>query len=174
VISITKCATANADNQQMNPDWIAGNGHSPEKAELPELEALGVPFLSSPYPMWVYDLQTLAFLEVNDAALRAYGYSRHQFLTMTLLDIRPPEDVERFLHNWRHPHQSTGERWRHVGRDGKVVPVSITTWLLTFRGRKAELVLARRDLPASTPASGDDQPADLLNQKANRAALTRK
>ena len=51
-------------------------------------------FESNPQPMWVYDLATLRFLAVNDAAVRHYGYSRAEFLDMTIKDIRPPEDVQ--------------------------------------------------------------------------------
>jgi PAS domain-containing protein len=50
-------------------------------------------FEASPRPMWVYDAETLAFLAVNEAAERQYGYARAEFLAMTLRDIRPPEDV---------------------------------------------------------------------------------
>lgn len=52
-------------------------------------------FENNPNPMWVYDLETLAFLLVNDAAVEKYGYSRAEFLTKTLFDIRPLEDAER-------------------------------------------------------------------------------
>ena len=54
-------------------------------------------FEASPTPMWVYDAETLAFLAVNDAAVRHYGYSREEFLAMTIKDIRPPEDIPRML-----------------------------------------------------------------------------
>ena len=54
-------------------------------------------FEASPTPMWVYDAESLAFLAVNDAAIRHYGYSREEFLAMTIKDIRPPEDVPRLL-----------------------------------------------------------------------------
>jgi len=108
-----------------------------------ESEVLGIPFANSPYPMWVFDRETLAFLEVNDAAVRAYGFSRSEFLSMTLLDIRPSEDKPEFLRQTAEPRQSTAENWRHKSKDGKVFPVTITSWELTFRGHQAELVLAR-------------------------------
>jgi PAS domain S-box-containing protein len=97
--------------------------------------------------MWVFDRESLAFIEVNDAAVRVYGFSRQEFLTMRLCDIRPAEDLPEFLRQTPHPRplgQSTAERWRHKARDGTVFPVIITSWQLTFRGQKAELVLARR------------------------------
>src|SRR4029077_12288347 len=54
-------------------------------------------FESNPNPMWVYDLETLSFLAVNAAAVRHYGYSQGEFLTMTLKDIRPSEEVPRLM-----------------------------------------------------------------------------
>src|SRR5215470_15126556 len=54
-------------------------------------------FANNPHPMWVYDVATLAFLEVNATAMARYGYSRDEFLGMRITDIRPPEDVPRFL-----------------------------------------------------------------------------
>ncbi|HEX9654300.1 MAG TPA: PAS domain-containing protein, partial [bacterium] len=50
-------------------------------------------FEKNPHPMWVYDPKTLAFLVVNDSAVRHYGYSHDEFLTMSIKDIRPAEDV---------------------------------------------------------------------------------
>jgi PAS domain-containing protein len=58
-------------------------------------------FDSNPHPMWVYDQETFAFLAVNDAALRHYGYSRDEWLAMTALDIRPPEEVSAFKEEYR-------------------------------------------------------------------------
>ena len=64
------------------------------EAELRESEKqYRLIFDGNPTPMWVFDHETLAFLEVNDAAVQHYGYSREEFLGMKLSDIRPPEDV---------------------------------------------------------------------------------
>src|SRR5437870_2089863 len=52
-------------------------------------------FQANPQPMWVYDVETLAFLAANDAACKKYGYTRDEFLRMTIKDIRPPEDLSR-------------------------------------------------------------------------------
>ena len=115
---------------------------------MPEPEILGIPFAKSSHPMWIFDRETLAFLDVNDAAVRVYGFSREEFLTMTLRDIRPPEDVPELLRQTPHPRplgQSTAEKWRHQTKYGIVFPVIITSWELTFRDRPAELVLARRE-----------------------------
>jgi len=106
---------------------------------------------NSPDPMWIYDVNTLAFLKVNECAIRAYGFSEKEFLEMTVLDIRPSKDVERFLHSWKHLHESTGEKWWHTAKDGRAFPVSITSWKVDYEGHEAEVVLARRAADASLP-----------------------
>jgi two-component system, cell cycle sensor histidine kinase and response regulator CckA len=114
----------------------------------PEREVLGIPFAKNSHPMWIFDRETLHFLAVNDAAVRRYGFSREEFLTMTLRDIRPTEDVPKLLRQTQDPRlrgQSTGEKWRHLSKRGAVLPVTITSWEMTFRGHPAELVLARED-----------------------------
>jgi PAS domain S-box-containing protein len=60
-------------------------------------------FDSNPHPVWVYDLKTLAILDVNRAAARSYGYSRREFLSMTIKDIRPPEDISSLLESAANP-----------------------------------------------------------------------
>ena len=107
--------------------------------------------------MWVYHRETLAFLEVNQAAVVAYGFSREEFLHMTLVDIRPAEDLPEFLRQTDNPRpmgQSTAERWRHKTKDGTVIGVIITSWELTYKGRPAELVLARRETSEKACAAG--------------------
>ncbi len=101
-------------------------------------------FESNPRPMWVYDLETLAFLDVNDAAIRHYGYSRDEFLTMTIADIRPAEELPMLLENVGAVTEGLDEAglWRHVTKDGRTILVEITSHVLEFEGRKAELVLA--------------------------------
>jgi PAS domain S-box-containing protein len=116
----------------------------------PEHTVLGLPFAASPHPMWIFDRATHDFLGVNDAAVRAYGCTWREFLTMTILDIRPAADIPELLRQTLDPRMrgsSTGEKWRHQAKDGTVFPVAITSWELTFRGRHAELVLARREEP---------------------------
>ena len=102
-------------------------------------------FNANPHPMWVFDRETLSFLMVNDAALRHYGYSLKEFLSMTVRDIRPEEDQERFLaavKNPRHNGPSDRELWRHRKKDGTVIDVEISSQPITFRAVNAELVLA--------------------------------
>ncbi|MBK9363747.1 MAG: PAS domain S-box protein [Rubrivivax sp.] len=101
-------------------------------------------FEANPHPMWVYDRATLAFLAVNDAAVRRYGFTREEFLRLSIADIRPPEDVPRLLDNVaavRNGIDLAGS-WRHCTKDGRLIEVEITSHALRFAGRDAELVLA--------------------------------
>ncbi|MBI4674174.1 MAG: PAS domain S-box protein [Chloroflexi bacterium] len=102
-------------------------------------------FQNHPTPMWIYDLDSLAFLQVNDAAVEKYGYTRDEFLRMTLDEIRPPEDVPRLLADVkqkRPPLQHSGQ-WRHRLKDGRIIDVEITSYTLEFEGRQAALVMAQ-------------------------------
>ena len=119
-----------------------------ETETAPEPQIAGIPFARNMYPMWVFDRETLAFLDVNEAAIQQYGYSRREFLHMTIVEIRPPEDVPDLLRQTqvsRPKGPSTGANWRHRARNGTVFAVAITSWEISFRGRHAELVLARRE-----------------------------
>ena len=102
-------------------------------------------FESNPQAMWVYDLATLRFLAVNDAAVRHYGYTRSEFLDMTIKDIRPEEDVkllEDYMGSAHRELDHAGE-WRHRKKDGTVINVEVTANRLNFGGRAAEFVLAQ-------------------------------
>ncbi|HEX5782600.1 MAG TPA: PAS domain S-box protein, partial [Solirubrobacteraceae bacterium] len=102
-------------------------------------------FEVNPLPMWVYDAETLRFLAVNEAAVRHYGYARHEFLAMTITDIRPREDVEKLLADLQSrggPGSPVPGTWRHRKKDGTVIDVEITAGKVTYEGRAAALVLS--------------------------------
>ena len=104
-------------------------------------------FQASPHPMWVFDNNTLRFLAVNNAAVRHYGYSLRDFFSMSVAEIRPPEDVERFLQSVerqrdKHSLEAYGELWKHKKKDGTVIDVEISSQPIKFRGIDAQLVLA--------------------------------
>ncbi|MCC6728605.1 MAG: PAS domain S-box protein [Chthonomonadales bacterium] len=101
-------------------------------------------FESNPIPMWVYDRETLAFRVVNDSAVRAYGYSREEFLGMTMAAIHPPDAVPAMVASVR---DVLGELrrvgvWRHRRKDGTTLDAEITTHDLLWAGRPSRLVLA--------------------------------
>jgi PAS domain S-box-containing protein len=101
-------------------------------------------FQVNPNPMWIYDLETLAFLDVNETAVARYGYSRQEFLSMTLKDIRPAEDIPRMLEDVASTENELNEAglWRHVKKDGQVIFVEIRSHTIDFDGRPARLVLS--------------------------------
>jgi PAS domain S-box-containing protein len=115
-------------------------------AAVAEREVLGMTFATNEHPMWILNRGTHDFLDVNDAALRMYGYSRQEFLTMSIFDTRS-ENQPRFRKKLDQRLQAppTAERHIHQAKTGNVFPVWIRSWQLTFRGCEAELVLARRE-----------------------------
>lgn len=106
-------------------------------------------FEHNPNPMWFYDLETLAFLRVNDAAIAKYGYSAEEFAEMTIADIRPSEDLDRLHANVEAVRSgaaadvSEAGAWRHVTKDGRLLWVDITSHVVEFEGRPAEAVVVR-------------------------------
>jgi two-component system, cell cycle sensor histidine kinase and response regulator CckA len=102
-------------------------------------------FDANPQPLWVYDFETLKFLNVNDAAVAHYGYSREEFLAMTIADIRPEEDVPEFLQHLRcelPDGLKSGGISRHRKKDGSLIDVEIASHTFNMDGRRARLVLA--------------------------------
>jgi PAS domain S-box-containing protein len=101
-------------------------------------------FKNNPHPMWVYDLETLEFIAVNQAAVQHYGYTRDEFLNMTIADIRPPQDLPKLLENVSQV--AVGSEfagvWQHLKKDGTIIDVEITSYALIFDSRNAKLVLA--------------------------------
>ena len=103
-------------------------------------------FADNPQPMWAYDLETLDFLDVNEAAIQKYGYSREEFLGMRITDIRPAEDHAKLMASLSargtRPVDSSGP-WRHRLRDGRCIDVAVTSHVQDFGGRAAVLVGVR-------------------------------
>lgn len=126
-------------------------------------------FENNPQPMWIYDLETLAFLEVNDYAVHHYGYSKKEFLNMTLMDIRPVEDIKAFLEKSK----STDEiyrvgDWRHKKKNGEIIFVEINSHLIEYENRPARLALAtditKRKLMEKTLKESEAQFKELFDE----------
>jgi len=86
-------------------------------------------FDNNPQPMYIHDIDTLAFLEVNKAAIEHYGYSKDEFMRMNLKDIRPTEDIPSLLidvKDSRNTFKPSGV-WRHKKKNGEIIFVDITT-----------------------------------------------
>jgi PAS domain S-box-containing protein len=100
-------------------------------------------FAANPLPMWLYDAESLQFLEVNDAAVSHYGYTREEFLQKRITDLRSPEEAERLVRDLRQAAPGL-RRWadmRHRTRQGRILDVEIAAHTLEFRGRAAVLVV---------------------------------
>jgi PAS domain S-box-containing protein len=103
-------------------------------------------FDRNPHPMWVYDIDSMRFLAVSETALRLYGYSREEFSSMTILDIRLPEEKESTLRALEEARKGEAPRisgmFRHRTKEGKVIDVEIRSSGIPFAGHRARLVLA--------------------------------
>ncbi len=126
-------------------------------------------FESNPHAMWVYDLETLRFLAVNDAAVHHYGYSRPEFLAMTIQEVHPAEDVQarnKYL-AFADPDLDQKGEARHQKKDGTIINVEITSHQLDFEGRLAALVLANditnRKVAEQALRDSEDRYRDLVD-----------
>ena len=100
-------------------------------------------FERHPLPMWIYEPSSLAIIEVNLAAISKYGYSREEFRSMTIGELRPSEDVPGMLASVAaSPDQDRSGPWRHVTRDGDTVEVEIISHAIEYQGRGCRLVTA--------------------------------
>ena len=103
-------------------------------------------FAGNPHPMMIFDLATLRFLEVNAMAVELYGYSRDEFLALTIREIRPPEDLPRFGAileglNVNSPGGRVPGVWRHRLKSGRTIDVEIVAHRIEWAGRPAHVVL---------------------------------
>jgi PAS domain S-box-containing protein len=103
-------------------------------------------FEHNPLPMWVVDVEGLNFIAVNEAAVAHYGYSREEFLRLTIQDIQPAEDVGEVGQNSsvrKGDGIREGGTWSHRQKGGTMILVEVVTSRITFRNRPARLVLAK-------------------------------
>lgn len=103
-------------------------------------------FNLSPLPMWIYSMGTLRILEVNDAAVKHYGYSREEFLSMTIMDIRPSEDAGALmdlLNSIQENRKKPTNYWRHIKKNGEIIIVDISGHPIDFYGPNARIIICR-------------------------------
>ena len=102
-------------------------------------------FAHNPLPMWVFEKETLQFLQVNDAALRHYGYEQMEFLQMSAPDLHPAEEVVKLLAAFQSgtPEALHGSQWRHRKKDGSVIDVEMFLGQMEYSGHAAALVVAQ-------------------------------
>ncbi|MEO8793867.1 MAG: PAS domain S-box protein [Daejeonella sp.] len=101
-------------------------------------------FSNHPNPLWIFDVKTLKFLAVNNAAITNYGYSKDEFLKMSVYDIGTNEGKERFDYHLKHFNDSfrEGGYWQHKKKDGSLIWVDVSSHRLIYDGKDAEIVLA--------------------------------
>ncbi|MTJ06706.1 PAS domain S-box protein [Anabaena sp. UHCC 0204] len=106
-------------------------------------------FTHHPSPMWIYDCNTLQFLDVNEAATTHYGYSKSEFLQMRIIDIHPVEDMPMLLAYVARNRSGLCNygKWRHIHKDGKVIFIEIICNNINYGNQNAVLVYIR-DLSA--------------------------
>jgi diguanylate cyclase (GGDEF)-like protein/PAS domain S-box-containing protein len=99
-------------------------------------------FENNPVPMWVVEKSNQRYIDVNTAALAHYGYTRDQFLKMTLVDIRPPREHERILEDARTNFgaDSSDEDWIHLKADGSEIVVTTYSKPIKYENRDAAIV----------------------------------
>jgi two-component system, cell cycle sensor histidine kinase and response regulator CckA len=102
-------------------------------------------FSHTPLPMWVFDTETLQFLQVNEATTKAYGFSEAEFRGMTVRDVRPDSDAPSFaahIEEWKQDGRHQGH-WQHKRKDGKCFEVDVISHKLEYAGRSVRLVVAQ-------------------------------
>jgi two-component system cell cycle sensor histidine kinase/response regulator CckA len=102
-------------------------------------------FAHNPLPMWVFEKESLQFLQANDAALHRYGYDRVEFLQMSASDLHPPDEIPRLLRMF-HKNSTSGKttrQWHHRLKDGSIIDVEIFLHSIEYSGRSAVLVVAQ-------------------------------
>jgi PAS domain S-box-containing protein len=101
-------------------------------------------FYKSPLAKWIYDEHTLRFLEVNDAAVRMYGYTQEEFRQMTLADIRPPAEVATLMKDINKVQQDPtvflDSQRRHAKKNGELIDVQVSAHFINYEGKKARVV----------------------------------
>jgi diguanylate cyclase (GGDEF)-like protein/PAS domain S-box-containing protein len=152
--------------------WVSDRLRRSQAAERSRERDMRTLFKQNPQPMWVWDRATLRFLEVNDAAVAHYGYTRDEFLAMRITEIRPPEEVPALLAALDEPlgvtHSGT---WKHRLKDGRIIEAEVTSHELVFDGVDAVL-LAIQDVTERNRLEGQLRHRafhDALTQLANRS-----
>ncbi len=98
-------------------------------------------FYMGPVPVCIVDMNTLKFLEVNNAAIETYQYTREEFLNMTITALRPneeKEDVQRSFYNIANNQYDAGY-WKHTKKNGETFHVHIYTQTTYFKNKEARI-----------------------------------
>jgi PAS domain S-box-containing protein len=106
-------------------------------------------FDSNPLPCWIYDLETQKFLEVNEAAIKHYGYTHDEFLQLTIFDIQAEENIEKLKKRTLNRVQKTYSlnNWQHKLKNGRIIFVDLRINCINYHGKEANLVVAHDVTP---------------------------
>jgi PAS domain S-box-containing protein len=101
-------------------------------------------FENNPMPMWMISLPSLDIIDVNDAAMKHYGYSREEFLHLNTTEIRPAEDIPRYLEMAKSERSGIryGGNWKHRKKDGTIIDVEIISHDIQYGDSPARLILS--------------------------------
>lgn len=138
-------------------------------------------FSSSPQPMWIFDRKTLGIVDVNEAALRHYGYAREEFLKLNIIDLRPQEEVPNLMRHLRE--NMNNEEFgaplqavlKHRKKTGEIIDVEVAVSNIEYDGRLVALVVVKditAMLRAETKLREAKEAADtakLVAEAANQA-----
>lgn len=126
-------------------------------------------FMNNPLPMWVYDTDTLEFAEVNQTAIDKYGYTREEFLKMTLKDIRPPEDIPALLEDVKNKSEvQKSDIWRHILKNGSVINVEITSHALHSKDNRNLRMVMSNDITERLKASQAMEEAKMMAEASDK------
>lgn len=133
-------------------------------------------FEKSPIPMWVYDTTSLAILDVNLAAIQHYGYTKEEFLKLTILDLRPNDEkplLLQYLNRKNSRRQWESSEWKHKKKNGEEIIVELRSDWSFFQGRRCRIVMAFDITERKRIAERLSASEELFNQafEANPAAL---
>lgn len=101
-------------------------------------------FERNPSPLWIYRSDNLRFVKVNKAAIKLYGYSESELLSMRVMDIRPEKDLEKFINNAKNLPSELSDQgvWKHLTKGGELIYASIFASDINFKGNDCRLVMA--------------------------------
>ncbi|MFC3362074.1 PAS domain S-box protein [Pedobacter fastidiosus] len=142
-----KCLRLFGSLQDIDLQKHAEISASDARADLEESERrYSALFHLSPLPMWVYDFETLEFLDVNQTALSHYGYTKEEFLSMTIRQIRPAEDIrllEKTIKKTRKQDNTIFQgTFEHIKKNGEIIQVEVKSNTIIFKGTKAKVIIA--------------------------------